>query len=643
MSAIFGVYNLNKKPISSKVLEEMSAVLSHRGMDDSGVWNEAATGLGHRMLKTTPEAENEKLPFVSKDKSLVITADARLDNRKELIDLLGPFDESGSPVSDSELILAAYQKWGESCAERLLGDFAFGIWDLRKQQVFCARDHFGVKPFYYHLSENLFAFATEIKGLLVLPEISECVNEIRVAEHLANTLDYKEMTFYRDVLRLLPGHCAVINRESKRIFSYWKLELPPELKLKSDGEYAEALRELFTEAVDCRLRSSVPVGTMLSGGMDSSSITCMARKLLASDKTAQLHTFSGVFDHVKECDEREYINTVIRENSISPHFIVADSHGPYADIDDVLKIQDEPMTSSNVYVNWLSYKAAKAKGVKVILDGYDGDTTISHGLGYFTELGYEKRWVKLISENIAYARRTGQPWRRSAWSWIWNFGLNPWITKNKYASRVHNGMQRVKAMTAAKPEAVFEGGAELNADFAQRVNSALLDKKKNIKLRTERDIHFWNLTDNGSHFSPLEILDYASGVFSVEMRYPFWDKRMIEFCLSLPPEQKIKKGWTRMIMRRAMDGILPREIQWRPGKTDQTAGYNYGLLKFGREIINDVIIKNPEAIVDYVNIESLREAHERFLRSEATLNDVLSIQHCVSLALWLQTKSKCSQ
>jgi asparagine synthase (glutamine-hydrolysing) len=116
MSAIFGVYNLNKKPISSKVLEEMSAILSHRGMDDSGVWNEEATGLGHRMLKTTPEAENEKLPFVSKDKSLVITADARLDNRKELISLLGPFDESNSPVSDSELILAAYQKWGESCA-----------------------------------------------------------------------------------------------------------------------------------------------------------------------------------------------------------------------------------------------------------------------------------------------------------------------------------------------------------------------------------------------------------------------------------------------------------------------------------------------------------------------------------------------
>lgn len=642
MSAIFGAYNLNGKPASSQLFEEMSGVLSHRGTDDAGIWSDGFVGLGHRMMRTTSEAAHEKVPAANLDKSVVITSDARLDNREELINTLGPFDETDSSISDSALILAAYEKWGESCAEHLLGDFAFAVWDVRRRQLFCARDHFGVKPFYYHLSENLFAFATEIKALLLLPEVSTQVNEIRVAEHLANTLDYKESTFYRDISRLLPGHCAIINRDSKRIFPYWKLEMPPELKLKSDGEYAEALRELFTEAVRCRLRSSVPVGTMLSGGIDSSSITCMARKLLAEDGTEQLHTFSGVFDHVKECDEREYINAVVRENGISPHFIVADNHGPYADIEEVLKIQDEPMTSSNLYLNWLSYKAAKAQGIKVILDGYDGDTTISHGLGYFTELAYEKRWVKLISENIHYARRINQSWQRSAWSWVWIFGFNPWIKKNKLASRARRGVRRVKNITASQNEPVVEGGAELNADFAARVNSALLDKKKKIKLRTERGIHFWNLTDNGSHFSPLEILDYAASNFSIEMRYPFWDKRMIEFCLSLPPEQKIKKGWTRMIMRRAMAGILPPEIQWRPGKTDQAPGYNYGLLKFGQKIMNDVIVRNPETIVEYVDIKSLREAHQRFLKSEATLKDVVSIQHCVSLALWLQKPSGCS-
>src|SRR4028119_2254448 len=137
MSAIFGVYNLNGKPVSSKVLEEMAAVLSHRGTDDSGVWSDEAIGLGHRMFKTTPEADNEKLPSSSKDKSFVITADARLDNRQELLEIFGLFDESDSLVANSELILAAYEKWGESCAEHLLGDFAFAVWDSHRQRLFC--------------------------------------------------------------------------------------------------------------------------------------------------------------------------------------------------------------------------------------------------------------------------------------------------------------------------------------------------------------------------------------------------------------------------------------------------------------------------------------------------------------------------
>lgn len=642
MSAIFGVYNLDGKPVSSKLLEEMSAILSHRGADDSGIWSDEAIGLGHRMLKTTPEASNEKLPFSSRDKSLAVTADARLDNRRELTELLGPFNKSDSSVANSELILSAYEKWGEACAEHLLGDFAFAIWDSRKRQLFCARDHFGVKPFYYYSSENLFAFATEIKALLLLPETSKCLNEVKIANYLVGTFEQKDTTFYRNVFRLLPGHAATINRQDKRIFSYWSLKLPPKLKLNSDGEYAEALRERFAEAVRCRLSTSVPViGTMLSGGLDSSSITCMARKLLADEKTKQLHTFSAVFDQVKECDERQYINAVLRENNVSSHFIVADNYGPFADIDEIVRVQDEPVSASNLYFNWLSYKIAKAEGIKVILDGYDGDNTISHGLGFFTELARAGEWTKLVSENIAYARKINEPWQQTAWSWVWYFGLDPWISKNKFTSRARSGVQGIKRKVGInkKMAAVNQnlvGGVKLNPDFAECLSSAEADKKMPFKPKTERENHLWSLTDNGTPFSPLEVLDYASGSFSVEVRFPFWDKRLIEFCLSVPPEQKIRKGWTRMIMRRAMEGVLPTEVQWRPGKTNISPSVNYGLLKFGQKLMDDFIIKNPDSIVEYVDIRSLREAHRRFLKSEASVKDVMSIQRCIFLALWLQ-------
>lgn len=643
MSAIFGVYNLDGKPVSPQSLEKMSGILKHRGTDDAGIWSDGSVGLGHRMLWVTPESQNEKLPLANSDKFLVITADARLDNREQLINLLSPFNKEDSLITDSDLILGAYKKWGEGCAGHLLGDFAFAIWDTLQQKLFCARDHFGIKPFYYYSSENLFTFATEIKALLLLPEVPKRLNEVKLAHYIECVIEDKTHTFYRDIFRLQPGCYMKINRDGQRTSRYWSLELSQELKLSSDNEYAEALREHFEEAVRCRLRSSTSIGTMLSGGIDSSSITCMARKLLAGDKTKQLHTFSAVFDEVKECDERRYIDTVIRGNGLIPHFFVADEHGPFTDIDEIHQAQDEPLFHSNLYLNWLSYKIAKSQGIKVVLDGFDGDNTISHGLGFFTELARAGRWAKLLSENIAYARRIDEPWSKAAWSWIWYYGLNPRISKNQFASRATSGARRVRERigTNKKPAAANQSrrsGVEFNSDFAKRLSAAKPDKRAAAKPRTERETQLSNLTMDGAPFT-LEVLNHAAGAFSVDVRFPFWDKRLIEFCLSLPPEQKINKGWTRMVMRRAMAGILPPEIQWRAGKSDISPSFRYGVLKFGQKLMDEFIVDDPEIIADYVDIKSLREARNRLLCSEASIKDVSDIYLCISLALWLQKQA----
>src|SRR5262249_21169187 len=181
MSGIFGIHFLNGAPVSDPQLKRMSGLLAHRGPDGEGRWCDHSVGLGHRMLCTTPEAITEQVPLVDRAGSLVITADARLDNRVELISALGVSANS----SDGELILAAYRKWGEACPEHLLGDFAFAIWDARDQSLFCARDHFGVRPFYYYLSQSIFVFATEIKALFSMPEVQRKLNEVRLGDHLA--------------------------------------------------------------------------------------------------------------------------------------------------------------------------------------------------------------------------------------------------------------------------------------------------------------------------------------------------------------------------------------------------------------------------------------------------------------------------
>ncbi len=328
MSAIAGIYYLDNRPVDRADLVKMTDILAHRGPDGSNVWSEGAIGIGHRMLWTTPESLLETLPLVNETGELVITADARIDNRDELIEALELTQRPAEKITDTELILAAYERWGEECPEHLLGDFAFAIWDGRKQELFCARDHFGVKPFYYYCSDKIFIFATEIKALFCLHEVPRQLNEVKVGEFIVSNFDDTTNTFYQDILRLSPANSLRVSYTGTRLHSYWSLDFSHEIKLDSDEEYAEAFRKIFTEAVRCRLRSAFPIGSMLSGGLDSSSIACVAKNLLSETGDTPLPTFSAIFDKVTECDERSFQNAVLSQGGFEPHYFHADQVGP---------------------------------------------------------------------------------------------------------------------------------------------------------------------------------------------------------------------------------------------------------------------------------------------------------------------------
>jgi len=385
----------------------------------------------------------ERQPLVSASADLVLTADARLDNRDELCSLL----PAPCGFTDAELILAAYERWAERCPEHLLGDFAFAIWDARRQIVFCARDHFGVKPFYYHHRPGrLFALASEIKGLLALPDVPRRLNETRVADYLVPLLEDKVITFYEDIVRLPPAHRMMVTREAVRIERYWALDPEREIHLKSDAEYAAAFREIFTEAVRCRLRSAFPVGSMLSGGLDSSSIVCVARKLLAEEGRGPLHTFSAVFDEVPEADERPYINAVVARNRVAPHIVRGDQLSPLDDLDRMLAMQDEPFYAPNLFLHWGLYQAACAAAVRVILDGLDGDTTVSHGIGYLRELAGSGHWLRLAREVWGLSRQLDVSARRILLAKV----IKPLLPGAVRLSRTRAGSDRVVAPDLAR-------------------------------------------------------------------------------------------------------------------------------------------------------------------------------------------------
>lgn len=644
MSAIVGIYHRDGAPVDRAVLQRMTDTLANRGPDGCGVEGMGPVGLGHLMLWTTPESLHESLPFVSESGELLITADARIDNREELLPALGLQGHADEGISDSQVILAAYEKWGEDCPNHLLGDFAFAIWDTGRQILFCARDHFGVKPLYYCLTDGLFAFGTEIKALHCLSGVSRRLNEAHIGSYLATIFDENVSTFYEGILRLPPAHYLTVGQYRTQLECYWKLDPSRQIHLDSDEEYAARFRDIFSEAVRCRLRSALPVGALLSGGLDSSSIASVAQSVLSAEGK-KLATFSAVFPESKECDERPFIATVIDKGGIVPFFLDADALSMFSEIREMLRYQDEPSFGPGLYSSWALNRLASQQGVRILLDGHDGDSTVSHGFGYLSELARGGRWLDLIHQlrGLAISYRT--TWWSLLWEYVSAYLVHPVVARSgwlRFGSRIARRLQSlirslirrsVNASDSVKAFDPFAWQAWINPDLRQRLG---LDERRQLSARateTERESHLRGLIFPGQSLA-LETLDQAAAAFGVEVRFPFWDKRLVEFCLALPSEQKLSGGWSRVILRRAMAGILPPEIQWRREKTDFTATLQESLGRSDRSQLETMLEDAPAACQRFVDVEKLHVAlahvHDKRLGGNA-----LKILQPLTLLHWL--------
>jgi asparagine synthase (glutamine-hydrolysing) len=629
MSAIAGRVNFEGCPVDAAELRQMIDTLAHRGPDGGNIWVEAFVGLGHRMLWTTPESLFESLPLVQG--SLVITADARIDNRKDLISVLAIQPGVSEIMTDSQLILAAYQKWGEDCPTQLVGDFAFAIWDQQNQHLFCARDHLGIKPFYYYATAQTLIFASEIKGLRCLPEVPDRLNQVKIADYLLQIYADQAATFYQDIHCLPAAHALTVNADGFRLRQYWQLDPSWELRLSSEAQYAEAYREIFTEAVRCRLRSAFAIGSMLSGGLDSSSIVCTARHLLAHP----LKTFSAVFEDVPESDERPFIQAVLDGGGIEPHFVSGDRLALLMNQEVALQAQDEPFDAPNLFLNRAVWQMAQQQGVRVLLDGLMGDNVVSHGFAYLNQLAYAGRWLTLALELRALAQRRQrsfwEPWRRL----VWNDGIKP---------RIPQAMQRTWRQWRGYPESTVTVPSVINREFAHRIG--LIDRLQTLEAsqstlgKTARELHYQELA---SAFVPLSmaVLNRGIAAFGMEARLPFTDRRLMEFCLAIPPEQKLHQGWSRMIVRRSLGNCLPPEIQWRDSKGDLGFNFMHTLTAEG-SYLKDLLHRDSAAIGQFVNLPVLHDLCDQFLQTgkqDHNLN-VQTLLLATTLAQWLRSEQR---
>jgi len=609
------------------VMQRMLQAIRHRGRDGVAQWGTGEVALGHAHLRTTPDDEAQPL-F---DGHLAIVADVRLDNRKHLLEALGRPDRA---ISDAALILTAYRHWGEECPRRLLGDFAFAIWDGERKSLFCARDHFGVKPFYYHLDAVRLVFASETKAILTPAGIDPDFDEAHISGLLAGLADDPYSTHHAGILRLPPAHALAVTATRSHLWAYWELEPPATLP---GTDHAQQFRELFDQAVNARLGDTDLAGAMLSGGLDSSSIAMIAGNRHRPVSCKGLPTFSLVFDKASGMDERPFIDAVLSNGEFDPAFIPIRDHAPFAGFDAILREQEGIFLAAGLSVSRKLYAAAAAKGLRVILDGHGGDEVVSHGHGFLHELARAGRWIALQRELRAFADTYGNDRTGLFLTFFNRYGpTRHFRPVRRLAGRVFSPFRRPReSKPKPSPWRRF-----INREFASRTNlpdrigtHARLSREA---LKSEAAFHRRMISSAGVAHS-FEVLDKAAAGAGIEPRYPFWDKRLVEFCVALPASEKLSNGWSRHILRRAMDGILPPEVQWRRDKIDFKGNLVRGMLRHHRPLLDSVLIADAYGIGEYVNLDELVSAYERMTTAPDSIagDEVQFIWRSISLALWL--------
>jgi asparagine synthase (glutamine-hydrolysing) len=645
MSAIVVIFRLDSAPVERTEIDRALDSLEHRGSDDRGVYIERNVGFGHRMRWVTPESLFEALPAKSAVSSCVITCDARIDNRDELIDLLCLSKRPITEVSDSEIIVHAYEKWGSGCAEKLLGDFVFAIWDPRLQKLFCARDSMGVKHFYYYYKPNqVLAIASEIKALLCIDAVPKQLNETSIGDMLIFNHQDKEATPFAGIKRLPANNAMTVAADGLKIWQYWRPRPSARNRFRSNRDFEEEFRTIFSEAVTCRLRSVHPAGSLLSGGLDSSSISCVASRFLHESGKPPLESFSAIFPAIAaidpRIDERRFIDSVVQHIRCSPNYVEADTFSPFQDMSKLQWHADHPVAAPNVFMDWALFKAAKERNVRVLLSGFDGDSTVSYGYEAFPALVRQGRWWRLFRDAVALNHN--MPGK--------HHGLKKLVLKQGFAEatpefvrqiwRVAHGRPRLLETTSKLPSSINYQYESVNQSFAAKHD--LKDRYFDTTAKTHPDgvsppeAH-WNALCSGIFAFALESFEKMGAAFEIEPRFPFFDRRLIEFCISLPAKQKVYNGWTRSIFRRAMNNILPPDVQWRTDKANIGLSYKINMLKFGRAEVEKTLFGSINSLESFIDKDILSAAYNRY-RADPLNNgkEALLIISTVYLSNWLR-------
>lgn len=535
MCGITGIIVKQGVPIADE-LKRRNNLIAHRGPDGEGFYNDGQVGFGHRRLAIIDLSNDGHQPMIYQDR-LVITFNGEIYNYIEIREELKNEGFVFKSLSDTEVILAAYDKWGEGCVERFNGMWAFAIHDKKKNLVFCSRDRFGVKPFYYKLEKGQFSFGSEIKQLLELNNKNKAHKDL-IAHYLFTGMhDFDDRTFFKDIHKLPPSHNLIFNVETHefQLKQYFDLN-----SFKSD-DYSYP--DLLESSINLRLRSDVKVGTCLSGGLDSSTIAAIAAKNYNKNSDQKFNAIHARSIE-KETDESYFAEKVAQAADLELNVIMPSPNDFKSIVNEVVYTQEEPFGSPSIYFQYFVMKKAKELGCKVMLDGQGGDETL---------LGYERYYAP------AYM------------SYLKDEGLIEFIKELSLSNKNNSKMSFIniaKYIAGTYLIGIRQKYARFKNPWFKRTAIPLsfpyqeLIKTSAFEISRMQEVEIFKTNLQAL----LRYEDKNSMRHGIEARLPFLDYRCVTKAIKLPLREKISQGWTKFILRKTCEKYLPSEVAWRKSK-----------------------------------------------------------------------------
>lgn len=584
MSALAGVWNFTGKPGSDGACARIMAAQAMYGPHDSAQWDAGEISLGRRLFRLLPEDQYDWQPSVGGEGRFTLVADLRLDNRDELAAALRIAPDRARTMADSAVLLGAWEAWGENCVDRLVGDYAFAIWDSKERKLSLARDPLGMRPLHFHRAASFFAFASMPKGLHALPEIPRAPDEDRIAEFLVLMPEKGTQSFFRNVERVEPGHMTTVTKAGVLHRRHWEPQRKP-LRLSSAEDYAEGMRHHFEAAVRATLRgTNGTVATHLSSGFDSSTVTATAARLLDGTGKVVAYTsvpregFDGAAPRAREGNEGTIAAITAARYPNVEHVLVHNNRtSPLANLDRLFVLFDRPILNpcNHVWVSAIN-DAIRSRNIGVLLTGQMGNMSISYGgETLLPQLIRSGRWLRWAREASGLARN-----RHMRWIGVLGQSFGPFVPSTlwRWANRylMNRGVD-VGTYSGVNPSRLKE------LDLASRASGRALD----LNYRPRRDgfeTRLWVMRR-------VDIGNMRHGTLAgwgIDQRDPTTDRRLIEFCLNIPEEQLLSNGNNKAVARIAFADRLPQAVLDSRHKGYQAADWHEGLATARAELRDEV-------------------------------------------------------